>query len=280
MPDITTQLCSAVSEEPPLGFGAEDVIAQARRARRRRHRNVSGILGASVAASVAAAVTTGLAVSGGAAPASQPGRASHAPALSLTALERTAAGRPGTTPVRAGHGHVVDGVSAGDLAGLVQHYTGVPLSGATVSFLNPPGELDLAAGIAVAGQPQLNVQVTPPQTLRTTMPTCAELSDPSSSGNGDGFYGPCSIQRLGDGSILVVRSGQAHAGDNTMAQAVLIRPDGSGIFAEDNNQAAQTTAGSAAQAKRGIGTAVRAEPVLDAPTLAKLVRSLASETQP
>jgi hypothetical protein len=274
MTDITTQLCSAVSEEPPLGFGADDVIAQAHRVRRRRHRNVSGILGASAAA----AVTTGLMVSGGAAPASQPRHATHAPALSLAAFGRTAAARPSSTPARAGHGPAVDGVGAGDLVRLVQRYTGVGLTGAMVSFLKPPGELDLGAGLAVDGHPYLNVQIAPPHTMDTAMPTCAGLSD-LSTGNGDGYYGPCTIQRLSDGSILVVRSGQTHAGDNTMAQAVLIEPDGSGIFAEDTNQAAQTTAGPAAKAKRGIGRAVRAEPVLDAPTLAKLVRSLASETQ-
>ena len=70
----------------------------------------------------------------------------------------------------------------------------------------------------------------------TAMPSCAELSD-LASGNGDGYYGPCTIQRLPGGSILIVRSGETKQGHFTMAQATLIRPDGSGVFAEDTNQA-------------------------------------------
>ena len=96
--------------------------------------------------------------------------------------------------------------------------------------------IDLGAGVAVTGHPYFNLQVTPADMLITKMPTCAELSD-LSSGNGDGYYGPCHIRRLADGSILIVRSGRTTSGGFTMAQATLIRPDGSGIFAENTNQA-------------------------------------------
>ena len=274
MRDITTQLRAAVGEEPPLGFGAAQVIAQARRTRRRRRISLAG----TVSAVAAAAIGTGLAVAGGGAPPAGNTRPVSRPALSFVALSRTATGGPAGHPATTS-GRRIDGWTARTLAAAVQQDTGVTLTGTQVSVLNPPGILDLSAAIAVHGHPSINVQVTRRHTMSTAMPTCAGLS--SSSGNGDGFYGPCRIQRLGDGSILVVRSGRTRTGGNAMAQAVLIRPDGSGFFAEDTNQAVPTTwKKSAARAKHGIGTAVRAEPVLDAAALAKLVQSLASEAKP
>ena len=64
-----------------------------------------------------------------------------------------------------------------------------------------------------------------------------------------------------------------------MAQATLIRPDGSGIFAENTNQAWTAPA---RIAKRGHGSGkklppvVRAQPPVGAGVLAQLVRSLAA----
>jgi hypothetical protein len=74
-----------------------------------------------------------------------------------------------------------------------------------------------------------------------------------SSGNGDGYYGPCHISTLSNGSILIVRSGRTASGGFTMAQAVLIRPDGSGIFAENTNQTLMTPR--ATQRAKGISAA-------------------------
>jgi hypothetical protein len=46
--------------------------------------------------------------------------------------------------------------------------------------------------------------------------------------------------KLPDGATLVIRSGKTATGDFTMAQGLLVNPDGSGIFAENTNQTATT----------------------------------------
>jgi hypothetical protein len=118
--------------------------------------------------------------------------------------------------------------------------------------------------------------------LSSAQPSCAELSD-LASGNGDGFYGPCSVKRLPDGSIFIVRSGETKQGHFTMAQATLIRPDGSGVFAEDTNQAMQDTRDivkeKEQQAKSGkpVGPpVVSVNPPVNAGTLGAFVRDVAS----
>ena len=289
MTDIRTVLEKAVSEEPPIGFRPADVLERGRRTRRRRRGAALAAMatGAGVTAAVLA-LTLGGASPAGRAPGLAGGRTGH-PKLSLAALE-TAAAKASTRPAVSGLTPrtariTVDGIAAGRLAGLVQRDAGVRLAQAQVSVLAsgaPGGQkhpfIDLGAGVAVAGHPYFNLQVTPANMLITKMPTCAELSD-LSSGNGDGYYGPCHIRRLADGSILIVRSGRTTSGGFTMAQATLIRPDGSGIFAENTNQAWTAPA---RVAKRGHGSGkqvppvVRAQPPVGAGVLAQLVRSLAA----
>jgi hypothetical protein len=282
----------AVSQEPPIGFGPADVLDRGQRARRRRRGTALAAL--VTGAGVTAAVVGLTGVSGGTAPGLARGQAGHQ-RLSLAALE-TAAARASTRSAVTGlTPHTarikVDGIAAGRLAGLVQRDTGVRLSQANVSVLasgGPGGKhffIDLGAGIAVKGHPYLNVQVTPAGSLITKTPTCAELSD-AASGTGDGYYGPCDIRRLADGSILIVRSGGTKQGGFTMAQATLIRPDGSGIFAEDTNQAwmppGKTTMLrhklAKAEVKRGdkppLPPVVRAQPPVGSGTLTGLVREL------
>lgn len=281
MPDVTMALRAAVEEEPPLGFGASDVVARAR-AMRRRRRGLS-VVGSVVA--VAGVIVVIVGIAGGGAPARQP--STKSPALSVAAFERAAATRAISRSAKPGRAVSVAGLNAANLPNLVERDTGVTLSpGASVTVLQPGGELDLAAGIDVAGKPYLNVQVIPAHGLITAAPTCAELSNVS-SGQGDGYYGPCRIQRLADGSILVVRSGQTATGGFTMAQALLVHPDGSGIFAEDTNQAwtaprklihrLSPAAGphSRATVRLTAPPVVRAQPVLDSTVMAKLVRDLA-----
>jgi hypothetical protein len=154
----------------------------------------------------------------------------------------------------------------------------------TAYLLRPANDLDLAAGLAVPGHPYLNIQVMSKDTMITAMPTCTELSD-LASGSGDGFYGPCSIKRLPDGSILIVRSGETRQGHFTMAQATLIRPDGSGVFAEDTNQAMVSTRDvvkeKTEQARSGkpVGPpVVSVNPPVDAGTLAAFVRDVAARS--
>jgi hypothetical protein len=101
------------------------------------------------------------------------------------------------------------------------------------------------------------------------------------AGDGDGYYGPCAIRRLTDGSILIERSGRTASGGFTKAQAVLIRPDGSGVFAEDTNQAMITvrtlpTHQGGHLAKPALPPGVRVEPAVGAGPLASLVRGLAA----
>jgi hypothetical protein len=284
MPDITEQIKTAIINEPPLGFEPASVIAAARRVRRRRRAGYTA-----ATAGLAAAVTAGtvLALPGGGAgrtpaestPPGQPAR------LSLTALSRIAGTRPATVPGLRADAARVDGkwVTAAQVFALFEKDTGIKVADTTVSLLQPPGDLDLAAGLAVPGHPYLNIQVTSANTLSTTMPACAELSD-LASGSGDGYYGPCTTQRLADGSILVVRSGETRKGHFTMAQATLIRPDGSGVFAEDTNQAQQTIR-SIVKAKKAIARGgkpalppvVSASPPVSASTLASFVRDVAAQ---
>jgi hypothetical protein len=275
MTDIITQLKATIDDEPPLGFGPADVITAARRVRRRRRGRYTAV----TAAATAAVVTGGLvlALPGGPRAGNTP--AGHAAELSLTSLSRIAGKEPAAVP-GGSSGARVDGVTAAEAFALFEQDTGAQVTGAQVSLLRPPGDLDLAAGLAVPGRPYLNIQVTPRGTMITAMPTCTELSD-LASGSGDGFYGPCAIQRLADGSILIVRSGETKQGHFTMAQATLIKPDGSGVFAEDTNQALATVSAQVRD-KRGPGgkpalpPVVSVNPPVNANTLAVFVRDVAA----
>jgi hypothetical protein len=287
MPDITTQIKTAISEEPPLGFGPGDVIATARGVRRRRRGAY-----AAVTAGVAAAVTAGTVLAlpgggvGGGAGGGTPGGGTadgHAAEMSLTSLSRIAGKQPAAAPSTLPTTQV-DGVTAAQVFALFEKDTSMKVTGAQATLGRPPAaELDLAAGLAVTGHPYLNIQVTPADTMITTMPSCAELSD-LASGSGDGYYGPCSVQRLPDGSILIVRSGETTQGHFTMAQATLIRPDGSGVFAEDTNQANQSVSDvvkekeAKAAGKPGLPPVVSAQPPVGANALAAFVRDLAGRS--
>lgn len=287
MTDIKTVLEDAVSGEPPIGLDPAGVLEQGRRARRRRR---GAALAAMVTGAGVTAAAVGLTVGGagtaGHAPGLAGGRAGHQK-LSLAALETAASRRStqsavsGLTPRTARI--VVDGIAAGQLAGLVQRDAGIRLTRTNVSVIGTGGPggnqdpfIDLAAGIAVPGHPYLNVQVTPADTLITKTPTCADLSD-LASGSGDGYYGPCHISRLAGGSILIVRSGRTKTGGYTMAQATVIRPDGSGVFVEDTNQAWTPLVRQVVKDKREHKSppVVSHEPPVGAAVLAQLVRSLA-----
>jgi hypothetical protein len=173
----------------------------------------------------------------------------------------------------------VDGVSPAQVIVAAEKAAGTELTSVNVSILAPSGELDLAAALAVPGSPYINVQVMPPHTLSTIAPTCAALSD-AASGTGDGYHGPCSVQRLSDGSFLVTRSGQAASGSSYMAQAILVRANGSGAFAEDTNTAAPTRQEIAKiKARGGNLPAGHGQPPVNSAALAGLVRALTSDTR-
>jgi hypothetical protein len=274
MPDITAELQSAIDDEPPLSLRPADVIVAARRVKRRRRACLAG----GVAGGVAAVAAGAVAMLPGAAP------ASHAGPLSLAALTRTAASSSHLKAVATSSGHAsADGITAGQVIALFQPRTGTSLASAQASVLAPSGDLDLSAALALPGQPSLNIQVTPAGTLETSMPTCAELSD-LSSGSGDGYFGPCSINRLSDGSLLIERSGRTTTGGFTMAQATLIRPDGSGVFAEDTNQAALSVKQevsikeSERTGKPALPPVVRTDPAVGTRALTNLVLAIAART--
>jgi hypothetical protein len=232
MTEVTTLLQSALIDEPPLGFDPADVLKKARLTRQRRRRvALAGTSGAFIVVALSLAlVLTGV---------SQVHATTRSPALSLVALEKTAAGRPTQRPTLVGPAVRIGGITTSNLAALVERDTGVKLVGVNVAGLPPFQVINLAAGIDVVGDPYLNVQVAPEHTMETALPTCAQMSD-LSSGDGDGFHGPCSITKLPDGSTLVVRSGMTATGGFTMALALLVNPDGSGIFAENTNQTSTT----------------------------------------
>lgn len=280
MPDITTQLKTAIGDEPPFGFGPGDVIAAAHRVRRRRRAGLAA--GAAGVAAVTAGVV--LALPGGpAGPPAESTGAGHTTEMSLTSLSRIAARQPASTP----HGLPaarVEGVTAAEVFALFTKDTGAGVTGAQASLLRPADDLDLAAGVAVPGSPYLNIQVMSKNSLITAMPSCAELSD-LASGNGDGFYGPCSVKRLPGGSIFIVRSGETRQGHFTMAQATLIRPDGSGVFAEDTNQAMQSPRDTVKEKEQQVKSGkpagppvVSVNPPVNAETLGTFVRDIASRS--
>jgi len=163
MPDITTQIKMAISDEPPLGFEPGDVIAAARRVRRRR-RGMYAAATAGVAA--AAAAGTVLALPGGGGAPARGTLAGHATEMSLTALSRIAGKQPAAAS-RALPTARVNGVTAAETYSLFEKDTGMRVTAAQASLLRPPGELDLAAGLAVTGHPYLNIQVTPANTMIT-----------------------------------------------------------------------------------------------------------------
>jgi hypothetical protein len=261
----------ASSDEPPLGFSATDVITAAHRARRRRRAGAAVAVGAAGAVAAVAALALPAGPAGPAGPAS-----TRAEALSLTALAKTAASRPANAHTVPGSARV-DGLSAAQVIAATEKTVGAQLASVQVGTLPPSGELDLGAAVGTAGGPYVNVQVSPAHTLITATPTCAELSD-LASGSGDGFYGPCSIRRLPDGTLLIARSGHLVSGQDAMAEAELIRPDGSGIFAQDTNTAfvtAQEQAKLKAEGKTAI-LDVQAPPA-DSAALVALVNTLASD---
>lgn len=266
MPDITTQIKMAISNEPPLGFEPADVITAARRVRRRR-----GMYAATAGVAAAVAIGTVLALPGGTA-STPAGSGGSAGKLSLTALSRIAGQQSASVPSVQSTAPV-DGVTAAEAFALFEKDTSMNVTAAQASVLRPPGELDLTAGLAVPGHPYLNIQVAPKKTMSTAMPTCAELSG-LASGSGDGYYGPCTINRLPDGSILVVRSGTTRQGHFTMAQATLIRPDGSSVFAEDTNQAWHKTG--AKGKPSALPPVVTVNPPVSANTLATFIRDVAA----
>ena len=259
----------ASSDEPALGFSATDVITAAHRARGRRR------AGAAVAVGAVGAVAAVTALTLPVGPAARPADTSAGP-LSLTALAKTAASRPANAHPVPGSARV-DGLSAAQVIAATEKTVGAQLASVEIGTLPPSGELDLGAAVGRAGGPYVNVQVSPADTLITTTPTCAELSD-LASGSGDGFYGPCSIRRLPDGTLLIARSGHTASGQDAMAEAELIRPDGSGIFAQDTNTAFVTAQEEATlKAERKSPNLDLKAPPADSAALVALVNTLASD---
>jgi hypothetical protein len=271
MADIKAHLHTLASDgEQPLGFTPGEVIAAAHRARRRKRAGAAAAAGAVAAAAVVAAV----AIPAGSA--SKPAGTS-AGAMSLTGLTKTAASTPAGARTASSFAKV-DGVSISQVVAAAELAVGARLVSVQVSTLPPSEELDLGAAVATSGGPYVNVQVSPAHTLTTATPTCAELSD-LASGDGDGYYGPCSIRRLPDGDLLIARSGHLTSSPDSMAQATLIRPDGSGIFAEDTNTAF-TSPKEAVRLKtegRTLPPTVSKVPPADSAALVTLVQSLSSD---
>lgn len=270
MAEIKVHLHDLVSsDEPPLRFSAMGVITAAHRARRRRRARAAVAVGAVGAFAAVAALTLQVG------PAVSPAGTS-AGALSLTALAKTAASRPADARTMPGSARV-DGLSAAQVIAATEKIVGAQLASVQVGTLPPSGELDLGAAVGRAGGPYVNVQVSPAHTLITAPPTCAELSD-LASGTGDGYYGPCSIRRLPDGTLLIARSGHGASSQGAMAEAELIRPDGSGIFAQDTNTAFVTPQeeGKLKAEKKSPNLDVQTPPA-DSAALVALVNTLASD---
>jgi hypothetical protein len=275
MTDITTVLQTAVADEPPMRLRPADLVHRGRAARRRRRVAVGaaasvGVLGA---ATVAATLATGAAS----------GPHHHGGTVSLGRLAAAADQNAlvAARPARPKSGAHVGGITATTLPGLVEKSTGVDLVEAGVSVLAPTGDLDLSAGIKLAGSPYLNVQVVPAGNVSSASESCPDLNDLSSP-DSDGYTGPCSLQRMGDGSVLIVRSGKTTAGGYTKAQADLILADGTAILAEDTNQAAdllpadRQALAKGADGAKTLPPVVSKRPPLSSAVMSQLVQDLAA----
>ena len=80
-----------------------------------------------------------------------------------------------------------------------------------------------------------------------------------------------------------MRSGETKQGHFTIAQATLIKPDGSGVFAEDTNQALATVSDRVRDkrepgAKQAVPPIVSVNPPVNASTLAVFVRDVAAHS--
>jgi hypothetical protein len=274
MTDITTLLQTAITDEPPMRLSQGDVIRRGRAARRRSRVVVGAAASAGVlgAATVAATLVTGAT--------SRPhhaGTASLGQLAGATDQHAVVAGRR----ARPKSGAHVGGITATTLPDLVAQSIGVDLVEAGVSVLAPTGDLDLSAGIGVPGNPYLNVQVVPAGNISSASESCADLSDLSSP-DSDGYAGPCSLQHLGDGSVLIVRSGETTTGGYAKAQADLILSDGTAILAEDTNQAADLRPVDRRALARGsdgpktLPPVVSTKPPLSSAVMSQLVQDLAA----
>jgi hypothetical protein len=275
MTDITTLLQTAIEDEPPMQLSQADVIRHGRAARRRSRAMVRaaatvGALGvAAVGATVVSSVASGPHHSAGTA--------------SLGQLAAAANRHPVTTvrPSRSTSSAHVGGITPASLPGLVEHSIGVDLVDAGVSVLAPSGDLDLSAGIDVSGSPYLNVQVVPTGNISSASESCADLNVLTSP-DSDGYTGPCSLQQLADGSVLIVRSGQTTTGGYAKAQADLILADGTAILAEDTNQAAdllpseRQALAKGAQGAKTLPPVVSSQPPLSSAVMSRLVQDLAA----
>jgi hypothetical protein len=129
MTEVSTLLQSALGDEPPLSFDPADVLIKARLARRRRGVALAETSGAFVILALSLAlIFTGV---------PQVHSTTRRPALSLVALEKTAATRPTQRPALVGPAVRVGGITTGNLAKLVEKDTGVNLIGVNVGVLPP-----------------------------------------------------------------------------------------------------------------------------------------------
>jgi hypothetical protein len=297
MTDITTRLRTAIGEEPPIGFGAADVVAAGRKARRRRRAAYSAV----AAGAAATAVGATLVVTG-------PAGTTPAPKFTLDALIAAAShGEPSGTPgiisqaftPRLDHG--ADGLAA---AGIIKisplAFTQIPElvrtdTGASLTAWPSKGwasshrtisEMNIFSALATPGHPSLDIMLMPPGTISAKV-TTATCSTPVPADGGGDYQGPCSVTRLADGATLVVLSGKSPRG-YAITLAALIRPDGSVVIVDDKNQAQPSgtpnvldkTPGGAASAK-AVPQAqeppiVSVDPPVSAKTLGKLVQDLAA----
>jgi hypothetical protein len=275
MTDITTLLQTAVTDEPPTRLSQAEVVRRGRAVRRRGRVAVGAAASVGVLGVATVAATLASSAAGGAA---------HHRAATVSLGRLTAAADHHATfavrPARQSGAHV-GGISATDLPGLVETSIGVDLVDAGVSVLAPTGALDLAAGIGVAGHPYLNVQVVPAGNISSASESCADLTDLSSP-DSDGYVGPCSLQHLSDGSVLIVRSGETTTGGYRKAQADLILADGTAILAEDTNQAADLLPSARQALAKGpdgaktLPPVVSSQPPLSSAVMSQLVRDLAA----
>ncbi len=224
MNDLTALLQRTLDDEPPLGFGVDDLVAGGRRARRRR----SAVAGAG---SVTALVLVAAALVAGA----RDAKDSVAPARPASA---------GSLPA------VPDSITKDNRATTVEQQLGVTFRDVTVHERDrmPSGRTSVSLYGAIedaAGPSAMMLALMRPDAGLAAREKAVHATgvpcDGYSFGNeGDtppdaAYTGPCATRTLDGGVFVVERTGRTADGYARVI-AMLFRPDGSGLATVVTNQ--------------------------------------------
>ncbi len=263
MNDVTTLLQLAAEDAPPPAFDLDDVVARGRRVHHRRR----ALAGGGLALALVAGVSAG--------------------AIAVTRDPGTNAVTPARPAAEAEPG-VPDRLTGDNAARTIADLLGVSFREVTVHERDPMPSgapaVSLSAAIADArGDSSLSFHMMPAGTAPAAKPgrmrpTCdgSYFGNPGDGPPDEAYVGTCSTRTLGDGSVLLVRDGRAPGG-YARAQAMLVRPDDSGMAVESTNQDTvdpKTCVETAFEKRCPVGPITRTDPGVTGDRLGDLLVAL------